>query len=68
MEKTYNVVFNDDYDSNDKGFSESFEYCKDYIDRYNGTDESYFKDYKGGVVSILCKETGEVVYYTLIIN
>jgi hypothetical protein len=60
--KTYDVHFNDANDSNNKGFKESFEYCKDYIESYNGTDESYFADYKGGVVSIVCNETGEEVY------
>ena len=29
---------------------------------YNGTDESYFGDYKGGVVQIYHNETDEVVY------
>jgi len=29
---------------------------------YNGTDESYFADYKGGVVSVVCNETGEMIY------
>lgn len=60
--KTYDVHFNDANDSNNKGFKESFEYCKDYIESYNGTDESYFADYKGGVVSIVCNETEEEVY------
>ena len=58
----YNVVFNDEYDSNDKGMAESLEYCKEYIRQNNGTDESYFADYKGGIVSIVCNETGETVY------
>jgi hypothetical protein len=60
--KTYDVHFNDANDSNNKGFKESFEYCKDYIESYNGTDESYFADYKGGIVSIVCNETEEEVY------
>lgn len=60
--KTYDVHFNDANDSNNKGFKESFEYCKDYIESYNGTDESYFADYKGGIVSIVCNESGEEVY------
>lgn len=60
--KTYDVHFNDANDSNNKGFKESFEYCKDYIESYNGTNESYFADYKGGIVSIVCNETGEEVY------
>lgn len=61
-ELTYDVVFNDDYDSNSKGFRESVDYCKRYISNYNGTNESYFEDYKGGTVSIVCNETGETVY------
>jgi len=60
--KTYNVHFNDDQDSNDKGLKESLEYCKDYIEMHNGTNSSYFEDYKGGTVSVVCNETGETVY------
>nr|DAI39187.1 MAG TPA: hypothetical protein [Caudoviricetes sp.] len=59
---TYNVVFNDDNDSNDKGFEQTLDYCKNYIASYNGTNESYFADYKGGIVQIVCNETEEVVY------
>ena len=59
---TYDIVFNDDNNSNNKGFKESLDNCKDYIDQYNGTDFSYFSDYKGGTVSIVCNETGETVY------
>lgn len=51
--KTYDVHFNDSNDSNSKGFKESFDYCKNYIDTYNGTNESYFSDYKNGTVSIV---------------
>jgi hypothetical protein len=60
--KTYDVYFNDSSDSNNKGFKESFDYCMNYIETYNGTNESYFEDYKGGTVSIVCNETGEEVY------
>ncbi len=60
--KTYDVHFNNSADSNSKGFEETFEYCKDYIRAHNGTDWSYFKDYKGGTVSVVCNETGEEVY------
>lgn len=59
---TYDVVFNDDYDSNNKGMSESLEYCMEYVRQNNGTNHSYFEDYKGGTVSIVCNETGETVY------
>lgn len=60
--KTYDVYFSDVTDSNNKGFNESFNYCKSYIEGHNGTNESYFGDYKGGSVSIVCNETGEEVY------
>ena len=60
--RTYDVHFNDESDSNNKGFSQSYDYCKTYIEAFNGTSESYFEDYKGGIVSIVCNETGETVY------
>ena len=59
---SYNVVFNDDNNSNDKGFEQTLDYCKNYIATYNGTNESYFADYKGGIVQIACNENDEVVY------
>ena len=59
---TYDVVFNDNENSNSKGFKETIDYCKDYIRHNNGTNESYFEDYKGGNVQVVCNETGEVVY------
>lgn len=62
--KTYNVVFNDETSSNDKGFREPYDYCMNYIKSNNGTNNSYFKDYKAGTVSIVCNETGETVYET----
>lgn len=61
-ELTYDVVFNDENDSNCKGFKSSLEYCKKYIELNNGSNDSYFADYKGGVVSVVCNETGEEVY------
>jgi hypothetical protein len=60
--KTYDVHFNDDQDSNNKGFEYTLEEAKEYIQAYNGTNESYFEDYKGGAVSVVCNETGETVY------
>lgn len=41
---TYDVVFDDDTDSNSKGWHESYDYCKDYIKHNNGTSNSYFAD------------------------
>lgn len=60
--KTYDVVFNDSYNSDCKGFAESLEYCMSYIRQNNGTSESYFADYKGGTVRVVCNETRESVY------
>lgn len=60
--RTYDVYFNDDNASNNKGWHESKEYCIDYIKSNNGTNNSYFADYKGGVVSVYCNETEEEVY------
>ncbi|TCO88182.1 hypothetical protein EV202_12765 [Bacteroides heparinolyticus] len=62
MQTTYDIHFNDAENSNSKGWTENYEYCLDYIKTYNGTDESYFADYKGGTVSIVCNQTGEVIY------
>ena len=59
---TYDVHFNDERDSNSKGFTDSYDDCLSYIEEYNGTNHSYFEDYKGGTVSIVCNETGETVY------
>ncbi len=61
-ELTYDVHFNDSTDSNSKGFQADFNFCKNYIEQNNGTNHSYFEDYKGGTVSIVCNETGETVY------
>lgn len=63
---TYNIHFDSESSSNDKGFAQSFGYCLDYIEQHNGTKESYFEDYKGGTVSIVCLETGDTVFQTTI--
>lgn len=61
---TYDVHFDDENNSNCKGWAIGFNECKDYIDSYNGTDESYFENYKGGTVSVYCNEIGETVFET----
>lgn len=66
--KTYDIHFNDSENSNNLGWQVSYDECLDYIKRHNGTDESYFADYKGGVVSIYCNETKEEVYQEPIRN
>ena len=64
--KTYDVHFNDSENSNNKGFAMTIDFCKEYIAKNNGTNESYFADYKGGIVSIVCNETGEVVFQEIV--
>jgi hypothetical protein len=63
---TYDFYFNDSENSNNKGFNMNLEETKEYTRIYNGTNESYFADYKGGTVSIVCNENGEEVYNTTI--
>jgi hypothetical protein len=64
IESTYDIHFNDSKDSNSKGFKMSLEEAKAYINANNGTNNSYFADYKGGTVSVICNETGETAYET----
>lgn len=64
MNYTYDVVFNDSENSNNKGWSDSLHACMTYIASNNGTNNSYFADYKGGTVSIRCNETEEIVFET----
>jgi len=59
---TYDVVFNDFTSSNSKGFQESLEYCRDYVEASNGTNDSYFADYKGGTVAVVCNDNGQRVF------
>lgn len=61
-EQTYDVVFNDDEATNAKGMKATKVDAILYVKFYNGTNESYFADYKGGVVQVVCNETGDVVY------
>lgn len=60
--KTYDVHFNDDSNSNSKGFAIDLDSAIAYIQANNGSNFSYFADYKGGTVSVVCNQTGETVY------
>lgn len=59
---THDVVFNDEMNSDSKGFNLSLADAIKYVKDNNGTNESYFKYYKSGVVEVICNETGEVKY------
>lgn len=56
---TYDIHFDSGEHSNNKGFKLTYTEAEKYIKMYNGTNHSYFADYKGGVVSIVCNETSE---------
>lgn len=64
--RTYDIIFNDDCNSNNIGGEWTLEEAKNYIQCNNGTNNSYFSDYKGGVVSVFCKQTGEDVYEEIV--
>jgi hypothetical protein len=66
-EITYDIVFSDNNSSNSKGFEMTLVEAIEYIKYYNGTNHSYFADYKGGTVSIVCNETGETVFDTQVL-
>lgn len=63
---TFDVVFHDNSNSNNKGFEYTLEDAISYIKRYNGTNESYFEDYKNGTVQVVCNQTEEAVYEEVI--
>lgn len=58
LNQTFDIMFNDDNSSDNKGFAISLNDAKNYINN----NESTFKDYKGGTISIVCNETGETVF------
>lgn len=58
----YDVVFHDANNDNNKGMNTSYKECLEYIQLYNGTDRSYFADYKGGIVCIHSLKRGVDVY------
>lgn len=59
---TYDVIFNDECESNSKGIHGTYEECMNWIE-FNRNDKStYFGDYLGGTVSIVCEQTGDYVY------
>jgi hypothetical protein len=60
--KTYDVHFNESNNGNSKGFEMTIEDAKNYIRSNNGTNNSYFADYKGGTVSVVCNQECETVY------
>jgi len=63
---TYDIYFDDNEISNNKGFKISKKACVDFIKNNNGGNDSYFGDYKGGTVRVVCNETGETVYQELV--
>jgi hypothetical protein len=63
----YDVVFNCSHNTMSKGFAYQYDKAVDYIDSNNGSNESYFADFKGGTASIVCNQTGIAVFQTEVI-
>lgn len=61
--RTYDVQFDDETDSNRQGINGTYQQCMDWIEINRGDKSTYFGDYEGGIVSIVCVETDEVVYH-----
>lgn len=66
-DKVYDIIFADENDNVCMDFAETAEDCKAYIERFNGTDDGYFKSYRGGIVQVVNFDTWEVVYETEVI-
>jgi hypothetical protein len=60
----YDIFFDNDENTNNKGFDISLIDAKSYIKQWNGTGYSYFRDYVGGTVSIFDNRTEKFVYET----
>ena len=54
---TFDIHFNSDTDSLNKGFKESKKYCIEYVHRNLGKLQ---KDYKGYTVNVVCNNTSKV--------
>jgi hypothetical protein len=65
--QTYDIFFHSNDSSMNNGFRLSLEQAENYISMHNGTNHSYFQDFKGGMVQIVCNETEEVVFETEIL-
>jgi hypothetical protein len=62
--QTYDIFFHSNDSSMNNGFCLSLEQAENYISMHNGTNHSYFQDFKGGLVQVVCNETEEVVFET----
>ena len=60
IEEEFEVEIPDEVASNMKTVKD----IVDYIEANNGSNEDYFKAYKGGTVSIVDNSTGETVFET----
>lgn len=63
MYETYDIHFKKDSKSTCMGLKVSPSEAVNYINNNNGTDNGYFKDYKEGIVSVVCNETSDLIYF-----
>ena len=62
--KTFDIYLHDCFDSENKGFKESLEYCMDYIDIHNNGKNKDWTAYD--IVQVICNETGVIYHETSI--
>lgn len=58
---TYDIYFHNSENSNNKGFHMTWAEIVHYL-RTADRNDSYWKDYKGGIYQIVRNETGEVIF------
>ena len=60
--ETFDIVFDAEGKTDHEGFELSLAEAILYVKKYNGTDHSYFKQYKEGRVSVVSNETGILIH------
>lgn len=67
METTYDIHFACIDMTDHLGLVETYEYCEQYILQHNSkANENIFLKYKGCMVGIICNETDQVEFVTLV--
>lgn len=63
QKKTYDVIFTSFTDKQNLGFYQSKYYCMKFIfESLTIENSKYYKKFVDGVVSILCNESGEIIW------
>ncbi len=60
--QTFDILFNDENNSNSKGFSLTAEQAIEKANQMLISNESYVSDYTDGTISVVCNETGATIW------